>query len=87
MNHSLSDAAKMLTGWDMLAVEKAFGQKLAELDSFTGYAIYWVLANRSRSESEQLSYKDVMGLSLGEVNDFFAEEDDRDPLETSTTPN
>lgn len=69
---SVEDAARSLTGFDELAIARAFGADLSALTgTMTTRAIVFVLQRRAGLD-DAAAYKAAMTLSLGECEAQFA---------------
>lgn len=71
------EVAGSVTGFDEIAVERAFGRELTDLGESTKSlrALAFVLARR-RGLDDTAAYNEVMGQTLNEVMDLFALDDD-----------
>jgi hypothetical protein len=71
------EVAGSVTGFDEIAVERAFGRELTDLGESTKSlrALAFVLARR-RGLDDTAAYNEVMGQTLNQVMDLFALGDD-----------
>lgn len=69
------------TGFDELAIERAFGRELTDLGESTRAlrALLFVVRRRD-GLSDPDAYRDVMSLSLNDLMDHFEQPDDGDAL-------
>lgn len=66
----LKDALEELTGWEVLAIEKAKRKPIEELGSIgMTIAVVWAYMNR---DGQKTSWADVEKMTLRELNGFFA---------------
>lgn len=76
---TLEDAFNSLTGFDEIAIEKRFG--LSDYSTIEQRSTRWVRAmvfvlKRREGLNDLDAYKTAMDMTLGELNDQFAEDED-----------
>lgn len=74
-------ATGSLTGWDRIAIKKATGTDFKDLDALTtAQATVWCVENRDRED--KLPWSASNDWSLDELNGFFLEPENSDPLDS-----
>lgn len=71
--------AMSLSGWDEIAVERAFGKPPTQLvDTFAGRSAVFVQLRRE-GQDDTNAYNMAMSMTLGEVKDFFPSKPEDEP--------
>ena len=74
--HTVTEVAESLTGFDEIAIEKSFGAALDELKpTMAGRALVFVVERRA-GKDDGAAKNAAMSMPIGEVNAYFAEEPD-----------
>lgn len=78
----LSEAMKDLTGFELMGIEDHFHTTIDKMSGLRAmYGVVWALENRA----EKTSWVAVKQLTLGEIENYFPEEDDMDDTPLSQT--